>query len=162
MYIGEKFMKCVFCESGDTKVIDSRQNDGAIKRRRECPLCHRRFTTLETVETITILVVKNDGKRESFNPQKIKKGVVHSCEKRPVSAYEIENLVESVTKIIYGTMENEVSSARIGELVMDGLKNLDEVSYVRFASVYRRFTDVSSFMRVLQELTDSKKNRKEI
>ncbi len=150
-------MKCYYCGSPDTKVIDSRSGGEGIRRRRECNVCKKRFTTVETVETMPVLVVKKDGKRESFNVQKIVNGLVRSCEKRPVSAVEIENLASSIAKTVYGSLDAEISSGTIGELVMDGLKELDEVAYVRFASVYRQFTDISSFMNELEGLIAAKK-----
>ncbi len=150
-------MKCYYCQSPDTKVIDSRGIDEGIRRRRECPVCKKRFTTIESVETMPILVIKKDGSRESFNVQKIIKGIVRSCEKRPVSAMDIEHLASSIAKTVYGSMESEIQSTAIGELVMNGLKGLDEVAYVRFASVYRQFTDISSFMDELQGLLEAKK-----
>ncbi len=153
-------MKCYYCQNLDTKVIDSRGIDGGIKRRRECPVCKKRFTTIETVETAPVLVVKKDGKREAFDVQKIIKGLVRSCEKRPVSAHDIETLASDIQKAVYGSLEGEIQSTEIGELVMDGLKELDEVAYVRFASVYRQFTDISSFMDELEGLLEAKKIRK--
>ncbi|MFI3168060.1 MAG: transcriptional regulator NrdR [Bacillota bacterium] len=150
-------MKCYYCGSSDTKVIDSRGADGGIKRRRECPVCKKRFTTTETVETMPVLVVKKDKSREAFNAHKIIKGIVRSCEKRPVSAMDIETLASNIEKTVCGRMDAEITSTEIGELVMKGLKELDEVAYVRFASVYRQFTDISSFMDELQGLLEAKK-----
>ncbi|MFI3128698.1 MAG: transcriptional regulator NrdR [Bacillota bacterium] len=153
-------MKCYYCGSLDTKVIDSRSAHDGIRRRRECNACKKRFTTIETVETMPVLVVKKDGKRESFNVQKIVNGIVRSCEKRPVTAVEIEGLASMIAKTVYGSLDSEISSVAIGEMVMDGLKELDEVAYVRFASVYRQFTDISSFMNELEGLLAAKKVRK--
>ncbi len=153
-------MKCYYCGSLDTKVIDSRSAHDGIRRRRECNECKKRFTTIETVETMPVLVVKKDGKRESFNVQKIINGIVRSCEKRPVTAVEIENLASMIAKTVYGSLDSEISSVAIGEMVMDGLKELDEVAYVRFASVYRQFTDISSFMNELEGLLAAKKLQK--
>ncbi|MFI3164567.1 MAG: transcriptional regulator NrdR [Bacillota bacterium] len=150
-------MKCYYCGSLDTKVIDSRSAHDGIRRRRECNACKKRFTTIETVETMPVLVVKKDGKRESFNVQKIVNGIVRSCEKRPVTAVEIEGLASMIAKTVYGSLDSEISSVAIGEMVMDGLKELDEVAYVRFASVYRQFTDISSFMNELEGLLAAKK-----
>lgn len=153
-------MKCVFCGFEDSKVIDSRsaEEGRSIRRRRECIRCGKRFTTYEVVEESPILVIKSDGTRQAFDSRKIKNGIIKSCEKRPVSMQKIDELVEEVTKKIYNSMEQEVSSKKIGELVMDGLKQLDEVAYVRYASVYRSFTDISSFMSELQKMMEGKKS----
>ena len=153
-------MKCLYCSCTDSKVIDSRSadDDKAIRRRRECIGCGRRFTTYETIEVTPVLVVKNNGARESFNPEKIRNGIVKSCEKRPVSASEIDGIVADISKEIYNAMESEVSTKLIGEMVMDRLKDVDEVAYVRYASVYRSFRDLSSFMSELkQRMKDEKK-----
>ncbi|MBO5526008.1 MAG: transcriptional repressor NrdR [Clostridia bacterium] len=150
-------MKCLYCGSTESKVIDSRSADDlTIRRRRECVGCGRRFTTYETVEVSPVLVVKNDGSRQQLEAGKIKKGIVKSCEKRPVSMGDIDKLTESVVQTIYNSMETEVTSKQIGEMVMDGLKKLDEVAYVRYASVYRSFKDISTFMAELQKLLDNK------
>lgn len=150
-------MKCLYCGSTESKVIDSRSADDlTIRRRRECVGCGRRFTTYETVEVSPVLVVKNDGSRQQLEAGKIKKGIVKSCEKRPVSMEDIDKLTESVVQTIYNSMETEVTSKQIGEMVMDGLKKLDEVAYVRYASVYRSFKDISTFMAELQKLLDNK------
>ena len=148
-------MKCMYCGCTDSKVIDSRSTDEntMIRRRRECTKCGRRFTTYETVETTPILVIKNGGNREAFDPGKIKSGIIKACEKRPVPMYKIDKLVEDVQKQVYNTLDQEVTSKEIGEMVMNGLKNIDEVAYVRFASVYREFKDISTFMRELEKLT---------
>ena len=148
-------MKCMYCGCTDSKVIDSRSTDEntMIRRRRECTKCGRRFTTYETVETTPILVIKNGGNREAFDPGKIKSGIIKACEKRPVPMYKIDKLVEDVQKQVYNTLDQEVTSKEIGEMVMNGLKNIDEVAYVRFASVYRSFKDISTFMRELEILT---------
>ena len=147
-------MRCQFCGYLDSKVIDSRPTEEgcSIRRRRECLRCGRRFTTYEKIETAPIMVVKKDMRREPFNPDKIKKGLLAACQKRPVGMKDIEAIVEKVEKMVYSTGEEELSSRRIGEAVMDELKSLDEVAYVRFASVYRQFTDVSSFMDELNKL----------
>ena len=148
-------MKCMYCGCTDSKVIDSRSTDEntMIRRRRECTKCGRRFTTYETVETTPILVIKNGGNREAFDPGKIKSGIIKACEKRPVPMYKIDKLVEDVQKQVYNTLDQEVTSKEIGEMVMNGLKEIDEVAYVRFASVYRSFKDISTFMRELEKLT---------
>ncbi len=152
-------MKCLYCGCEDSKVIDSRSADEGrtIRRRRECVNCGKRFTTYETIEDTPVLVVKSSGLRQAFDAQKIKNGIIKSCEKRPVSMSEIDNMVNSVTKQIYNSMEQEVSSKSIGEMVMEELKNYDEVAYVRYASVYRSFKDIESFMQELQRLIDNKK-----
>ena len=148
-------MKCMYCGCIDSKVIDSRSTDEntMIRRRRECTKCGRRFTTYETVETTPVLVIKNGGNREAFDPGKIKSGIIKACEKRPVPMYKIDKLVEDVQKQVYNTLDQEVTSKEIGEMVMNGLKIIDEVAYVRFASVYRSFKDISTFMRELEKLT---------
>ena len=152
-------MKCMYCGCEDSKVIDSRSADEGrtIRRRRECVQCGKRFTTYETIEDTPVLVVKSGGTRQSYDPLKIKNGIIKACEKRPVSMEKIDKLVEDITKRIYNSMEQEISSKHIGESVMDGLKNLDEVAYVRYASVYRSFTDIDSFMRELQKMMENRK-----
>lgn len=152
-------MKCLYCGCEDSKVIDSRSADEGrtIRRRRECVNCGKRFTTYETIEDTPVLVVKSSGLRQAFDAQKIKNGIIKSCEKRPVSLNDIDAMVNSVTKQVYNSMEQEVSSKAIGEMVMEELKNYDEVAYVRYASVYRSFKDIESFMQELQKLIDNKK-----
>ena len=152
-------MKCLFCGCEDSKVIDSRSADEGrtIRRRRECVKCGKRFTTYETIEDTPVLVVKSSGLRQAFDSQKIKNGIIKSCEKRPVSVGEIDEMVSAVIKQVYNSMEQEITSKKIGELVMEELKKHDEVAYVRYASVYRSFKDISSFMDELQKLMDSKK-----
>ena len=152
-------MKCLYCGCEDSKVIDSRSADEGrtIRRRRECVNCGKRFTTYETIEDTPVLVVKSSGLRQAFDAQKIKNGIIKSCEKRPVSLSDIDAMVSSVTKQVYNSMEQEVSSKTIGEMVMEELKNYDEVAYVRYASVYRSFKDIESFMQELQKLIDNKK-----
>lgn len=152
-------MKCIYCGCEDSKVIDSRSADEGrtIRRRRECVKCGKRFTTYETIEDTPVLVVKANGTRQAFDAGKIKNGVVKACEKRPVSIARIDELVDGITKRVYNSMEQEISSKAIGEMVMDALKDLDEVAYVRYASVYRSFKDISSFMAELQKMMDSKK-----
>lgn len=153
-------MKCMYCGCTESKVIDSRSadEDKAIRRRRECVACGKRFTTYETVESSPILVVKSNGMRQSFDKEKIKKGVIKAAEKRPIPMSKIDELVEDVTKTIYNSMDQEISTKAIGELVMARLKVLDEVAYVRYASVYRSFKDISSFMAELQSMMEAKKN----
>ena len=145
----------------ESKVIDSRSadDDKAIRRRRECIGCGRRFTTYETIEVTPVLVVKNNGTRESFVPEKIRNGIVKSCEKRPVAASAIDGIVADISKEIYNSMESEVSTKIIGEMVMDRLKEVDEVAYVRYASVYRSFKDISSFMSELKQMMKDEKKK---
>ncbi|MCI8820220.1 MAG: transcriptional repressor NrdR [Clostridia bacterium] len=152
-------MRCGFCGYEDSKVIDSRSADDGktIRRRRECFSCGKRFTTYETIEDTPVLVVKNNGARQAFDGQKIKSGIIKSCEKRPVSVTEIDEIVNAVAKQVYNSMEPEVSSKWIGELVMSELKKHDEVAYVRYASVYRSFKDIPSFMEELQRMMENKK-----
>lgn len=142
-------MKCIYCQCEDTRVIDSRSiNDGfGIRRRRECPECGKRFNTYEQVETTPILVIKSNGNRQMFDVNKIKNGIIRSCEKRPVSMLKIDKLVSDIEKQLQNSLEQEVSSKKIGEMVMNGLKEIDEVAYVRFASVYRQFKDISTFLK---------------
>ena len=152
-------MKCLFCGCEDSKVIDSRSADEGktIRRRRECVNCGKRYTTYETIEDTPVLVVKANGTRQTFDAQKIKAGIIKSCEKRPVSMNVIDEIVGAVTKQVYNSLEQEISSKYIGELVMDELKKHDEVAYVRYASVYRSFKDISSFMDELQKMMEGKK-----
>ncbi|MCD6385999.1 transcriptional repressor NrdR [Candidatus Sumerlaeota bacterium] len=147
-------MGCPYCRSGKTKVVNSRvtpQGD-MVRRRRECRECHRRFTTFEMIEKIPLVVIKQDGRREAFDRQKIINGIVKACEKRTVNIVQIEKLVSEVEKELYNQMEKEVKSQQIGEMVLTRLRELDEVAYVRFASVYRNFRDVSEFTQELQTL----------
>ena len=151
-------MRCLYCNCTESKVIDSRSADDerTIRRRRECMGCGRRFTTYETIEIAPILVVKSDGTRQAFDLGKIKRGVIKACEKRPVPIEKIDALAEDIAKRVYNSMEQEVSSKQIGEMVMEGLQKLDEVAYVRYASVYRSFKDISSFMAELQKMMEKK------
>ena len=155
-------MKCMYCGYTESKVIDSRSTDEGrtIRRRRECMQCGKRFTTYETIETTPVLVVKNGGNRQAFDHNKIKNGIIKACEKRPVSMYKIEKLVEDIKKQIYNSLEQEITSKQIGEMVMEGLRQIDEVAYVRYASVYRSFTDISSFMSELETLMQEGKIKK--
>jgi transcriptional repressor NrdR len=133
--------------------VDSRSTDErTIRRRRECVACGRRFTTYETIEVSPVLVVKNSGIREAFNAEKVRTGIIKSCEKRPVSIAQIDEMVLDISKQVYNSMESEISSKQIGEMVMERLKKVDEVSYVRYASVYRSFKDISSFMAELKQM----------
>ena len=156
-------MKCMYCGCTESKVIDSRSTDEdrAIRRRRECMQCGRRFTTYETIEMTPVLVVKNGGNRQTFDPGKVKNGIIKACEKRPVPMAKIDKLVEDIKKQVYNSLEQEISSKRIGEMVMDGLKKIDEVAYVRYASVYRQFTDISSFMNELESLMRENRQNKD-
>ena len=146
-------MKCMYCGYTESKVIDSRSADdgNSIRRRRECLNGGRRFTTYETIETTPVLVVKNDGTRQPFDPSKIRNGIIKSCEKRPVAIHDIDKLVADIEKKVYNTLEQEIPSSKIGEYVMDGLKELDQVAYIRFASVYRQFRDVTTFIEFISE-----------
>ena len=150
-------MKCIYCNCTESRVVDSRPTeDGAIRRRRECENCQRRFTTYEKIEMLPLLVVKKDQRREPFDASKVRGGIMKACEKRPVALEEIEKLVQRVEMSVHQQPEQEVTTEQIGEMVMEGLKDLDEVAYIRFASVYRQFTDVQSFMAELQQLLKKK------
>ena len=151
-------MKCMFCGYPESKVVDSRSTDDGtiIRRRRECLNCGKRFTTYETVENTPILVVKTNGVRQPFDSNKIKNGIIKACEKRPVPISKIDKLVDDIQKKIYNSMAQEISSKEIGEMVMQALKGIDEVAYVRFASVYRSFTDVSSFLNEIEKMEKNK------
>ena len=150
-------MKCPYCGYQESKVVDSRPADeGSIRRRRECLRCERRFTTYETVESLPMVVIKKDGSRQSFDRNKVMNGLIRACEKRPVSFSTMEEIVNEIEQTLQNEMEREVSSAEIGELVMERLKKVDEVSYVRFASVYRQFKDINTFMRELNKLLEDK------
>ncbi len=146
-------MKCIYCGNAESKVVDSRSTDegNSIRRRRECLQCGKRFTTYEVIESTPVLVVKTDGTRQPFDPLKVKNGVIKACEKRPVAIRDIDALVASVEKAIYNSLEQEVTSQKIGELVMERLKELDQVAYIRFASVYRQFRDVTTFIEFINE-----------
>ena len=146
-------MKCVYCGCEESKVIDSRSSEelNAIRRRRECLGCGRRFNTYETIEVAPIMVVKSNGNRERYSTEKVRTGILKACEKRPVSIADIDLLVSNIDKKVYGSLEEEISSKTIGEYVMEGLKSLDEVSYIRFASVYKKFKDISTFFDFVNE-----------
>lgn len=152
-------MKCLYCNCTDSKVVDSRASDDdkSIRRRRECCGCGRRFTTYETIEVTPVLVVKNNGTRQAFNEEKIRNGIIKSCEKRPVPMSVIDEIVSDIARQVYNSMECEISSKEIGEMVMERLKKTDEVAYVRYASVYRSFKDISSFMAELKQLMKADK-----
>lgn len=146
-------MKCAFCGYDDSKVIETRdtQDGKSIRRRRECLQCGKRFTTYEVIESAPVLVVKRDGTREAFDRSKIKNGIIKACEKRPVAIDQIDRVVDSIEKDISNSLLQEVTTERIGEYVMTALKELDEVSYIRFASVYRQFKDVTTFIDFINE-----------
>ncbi|WP_125115262.1 transcriptional regulator NrdR [Agathobaculum sp. Marseille-P7918] len=151
-------MKCPFCGYDDSKVVDSRPTDEgtSIRRRRECLKCLKRFTTYETVERMPLMLVKRDGTRQAYDRQKLLNGLVKACEKRPVSLAQLEQIVDNVEQKVFGSLESEVSSKVIGELVMEQLRKVDEVAYVRFASVYRQFKDINTFMEELNTLLKDK------
>lgn len=150
-------MKCPICGYLESKVLDSRpSSEGAsIRRRRECLSCQKRFTTFETIEIMSFMVVKKDKTRELFDRSKVKKGIVRACEKRAVTMEQIENAVSEIEQQLLASMRSEISSNEVGELVMDKLKSLDEVAYVRFASVYRQFKDITTFRDELNKLLDN-------
>lgn len=147
-------MKCPFCGETDSKVIDSRpaEDGSSIRRRRQCYKCHKRFTTYEKVETIPLIVIKKDNTREAYDRKKIESGVLRSCHKRPISADRITQLVDEIETEVFNSEEREIPTDMIGEIVMNKLKDLDAVAYVRFASVYREFKDVETFMAEIQKI----------
>lgn len=151
-------MKCIYCGNTDSKVLDSRSSDdsNSIRRRRECLSCGKRFTTYETVETTPLLVIKSDNSRQQYDSEKLKRGIIRACEKRPVSMAQIDMIVSNIEKVIYNSLDQEVHTSRIGELVMENLKKVDEVSYIRFASVYRKFADLTHFIEFIQEYDNKK------
>lgn len=155
-------MKCPYCGYADGKVIDSRPTEegNAIRRRRECLKCKRRFTTYEKVETISPAVIKQDNSRQAYDREKLLRGIVRACEKRPISLTQMEALVDDIESELYLSMEKEVYSTEIGEKVMNRLKKLDEVAYVRFASVHKRFSDIETFMDELKKLKKSNRGKK--
>ena len=147
-------MKCPYCGYSESKVIDSRPADenNSIRRRRECLSCAKRFTTYETVESLPMVVVKKDGSRQSFDRRKVLGGMIRACEKRPVPLADLEKIAEEIEQDLQNSMEREVSTETIGEKVMERLRNVDQVAYVRFASVYRQFKDIDTFMAELNKL----------
>ena len=151
-------MKCPYCSYLESKVVDSRPADegASIRRRRECLACHKRFTTYETVESLPLIVIKKDGSRQTFDRDKLLGSMLKACEKRSVPLAKLEELAREIEQSLQNDMEREVSSSEIGELVMDRLKEVDEVAYVRFASVYRQFKDIGTFMDELNKLLDGK------
>ncbi|MEE1239849.1 MAG: transcriptional regulator NrdR [Acutalibacteraceae bacterium] len=150
-------MKCPFCGFEESKVIDSRPTDEGqrIRRRRECLNCGKRFTTYEIIESLPIIVIKKDKSRETFNRDKLMTGLLRACEKRPVSIDMLDNMIDEIETVLQNSLDREVSSEKIGELVMEKLKTIDEVAYVRFASVYRQFKDINTFMRELNKLLEN-------
>ncbi len=152
-------MRCPFCLHLDSKVLDSRQTEegASIRRRRECTKCGKRFTTYERLDEIPLMVVKKDGRREPFSRQKILNGILRACEKRPISLQTIEAVVDKIEREVRSNLEQEVSSTAIGELVMDHLRELDDVAYVRFASVYRQFKDIDEFLEEFEQLRRSER-----
>ncbi len=155
-------MKCSFCGFIDTKVIDSRptDDDSKIRRRRECTKCENRFTTYEVIETVPIMIAKKDGSREQFDRNKLLNGLLRACEKRHVSVDTVEKAVDEIEQKLQNSMDREIDSEIVGELAMEKLKEIDEVAYVRFASVYRRFKDINTFMSELEALLKSKNGEK--
>lgn len=151
-------MKCPYCGYKESKVVDSRPADegNSIRRRRECLACEKRFTTYETMESLPMVVIKKDGSRQSFDRGKVMGGLIRACEKRPVSYQTLEGLVAEIELSLQNQIDREVSSSHIGDLVLERLKQLDEVAYVRFASVYREFKDINSFMAELNHLMENK------
>ena len=152
-------MKCPYCGFKESKVVDSRpaEEGSSLRRRRECLSCSKRFTTYETVESLPMVVVKRDGSRQTFDRRKLVNGMLRACEKRPVSVAQLEKLGEEIEQELQNSLEREISTEHVGELVMDKLKGVDEVAYVRFASVYRQFKDINTFMRELNKLLDEDK-----
>ncbi len=151
-------MKCPFCSDSESKVVDSRPTDegSVIRRRRECIRCGKRFTTYEKIENMPVLVIKKDGRREPFDGSKIIAGLLKACEKRPVSVNALEHIVQEVEREVSNSLVQEITSQRIGEMIMERLKAMDEVAYVRFASVYRQFKDINTFMEELNKLLNEK------
>ena len=152
-------MRCPYCNFPESKVIDSRPTDesNSIRRRRECLSCGKRFTTYETVESVPLVVVKKGGSRQAFDRNKILNGLVKACEKRPVSIQQIESMVDTIEAKLQSSLDREITTMQIGELAMEEIKKVDEVSYVRFASVYRQFKDINTFMEELNKLLTEKK-----
>ena len=156
-------MKCVYCSFVDSKVVDSRINESSnsIRRRRECLQCGKRFTSYETVEVVPLLIIKRDGSRQAFDNQKIKKGIVKACEKRPVTLEQINGIAETIEKSLMNSLDQEIHSKLIGDMVMKELKKIDEISYVRFAAVYRQFQDILTFLEFVKTLEkDAQKDTK--
>ena len=151
-------MKCPYCSHSESKVVDSRpaEEGNSIRRRRECLACRKRFTTYEIVESLPLVVVKKDGSRQSFDRNKLLSGLIRACEKRPVPYSALEEMIDEIEQVLQNKMEREIPSSEIGELVMERLKKVDEVAYVRFASVYRQFKDINTFMLELSKLLEER------
>lgn len=151
-------MRCPYCDYLESKVIDSRPIDdgSSIRRRRECLKCEKRFTTYEQVESVPLIIIKKDGKRQTYNRQKLLNGILRACEKTPVTFSQVENMVLEIESMLNNSLDREISSTQIGELVMDKLKKINDIAYVRFASVYREFRDINSFMEELLTLNSKK------
>lgn len=154
-------MKCPYCGHTESSVLTTRQSEDAtrIKRRRVCENCKGKFTTNETIETIPIFVIKKDGSRQAFDREKLSRGLLRACEKRPTKTEDIEKIIDEIEYTIYNSFEKEISSVRLGEMVLEKLKDVDQVAYVRFASVYHDFQDIDSFMNELQNLRSNKKSK---
>lgn len=150
-------MKCPYCNSGNSKVIDSRSSDGKKRRRRECTVCHKRFTTYETIETPLLTVKKRDGTYQLFDRNKLIKGIFSAIKKRPVSTAQVEQIADSIESALANNMKNIVSSKVIGEMILEKLKAIDSIAYIRFASVYEDFTDIKSFISIITELEEETK-----
>lgn len=147
-------MKCMYCGCEDSKVIDSRSTDDgkSIRRRRECTSCGKRFTTFETIEIVPFLVIKRDGTRQLYDRSKVKNGILRACEKRPISMAQIDFVVDTIEKSLYNSLDEEITSQKIGDLIMEQLKELDEVAYIRFAAVYRQFKDSATFFEEMNKI----------
>ena len=154
-------MRCPYCGQADSRVVDSRAADDGttIRRRRECTGCGRRFTTYEVVEKVPLMVIKNDGRREPFQQEKLLNGLIRSCEKRDIPMERFVQLAHAIEREVRNTMEREIPSKKLGQIVMDHLRDFDEVAYIRFASVYRKFADIGNFITELDELRESKKKK---
>ena len=159
---GRQLMKCLYCNCEDIKVIDSRPTDDgrSIRRRRECVNCGKRFTTFETIEMVPFLVVKRDGTRQQFEKTKLKNGILRACEKRKISMAQIDGIVDGIERDLFNCLETEIPSAKIGDMVMERLKDLDEVAYIRFAAVYKQFKDSATFFEEMSKIFPQKGNSK--
>lgn len=151
-------MRCIYCGDTDSKVVDSRSTDdcSSIRRRRECLACGKRFTTYEKIESVPIIVVKKDKSRQSFDREKLERGILNACASRPVPLQTIDSLIDEIESSLHSTLQREVASEKIGEMVMDRLRDIDEVAYVRFASVYKKFKDIETFQEELAKLSKNK------
>lgn len=157
-------MRCLYCGNLESKVVDSRSTDDgtAIRRRRECLNCGRRFTTYEKIESVPIIVIKKDGSRQQYDREKLQRGIMNACASRPVSINTVDKMLDEIESAIHNSLEREVSSVKIGEMVMDRLRDIDEVSYVRFASVYKQFKDIDTFKAELEKLAEGEKDEKKV